>query len=432
MLPLVASMTVCPGLSSPDFSAASITPSARRSLTEPSGLKASILTNRLTPGGASRLMRTTGVLPIVSRMFSYLRPIRASDRFAYAQSVSRQHQHLGLARQRCLRDDDGCLAGGLDREVVADLIEEAVERIGVEVVHGQDQSRPQRLHHLHRAGDIHGVAAVDRHHHDVELADLGDLLVGQRVMQVAEMADAHAGQLEDEDRVAVRDVAAAPVADVGRDVADAHVRDGEVMPGRTAVGVPAAQHVLDVGIGQVGVVRGVRPVHRGDMRRRRRADVVVVVGGDLHRARALDQPGRMADEGEARLRQFERYRAEGRRLDQARRLRHGEASVDAALSLGAERQKGCQSSQVRGEQQAGADHAVLPDACDRADDRAACGGAPPRAAESAGTRGFAATTAVTRGLPIHTSAQGPPRLLMAAVKHRKILRPHVASTPPVT
>ena len=70
VLPLVASMTVWPGFSSPDFSAASITPSARRSLTEPSGLKASILTNRFTPGGASRLIRTTGVLPTVSRMLS--------------------------------------------------------------------------------------------------------------------------------------------------------------------------------------------------------------------------------------------------------------------------------------------------------------------------------------------------------------------------
>ncbi len=68
VLPLVASITVCPGLSSPDFSAASITPSARRSLTEPSGLNASILTNRFTPGGASRLIRTTGVLPTVSRI----------------------------------------------------------------------------------------------------------------------------------------------------------------------------------------------------------------------------------------------------------------------------------------------------------------------------------------------------------------------------
>ena len=69
VLPLVASITVWPGFSSPDFSAASMTPSASRSFTEPSGLKASILTNRFTPSGARRLIRTTGVLPTVSRMF---------------------------------------------------------------------------------------------------------------------------------------------------------------------------------------------------------------------------------------------------------------------------------------------------------------------------------------------------------------------------
>src|SRR5512146_2635832 len=72
VLPEVASITVCPGLSSPDFSAASITPSARRSLTEPSGLNASILTNRLTPFGANLLIRTTGVRPIVSRILANL------------------------------------------------------------------------------------------------------------------------------------------------------------------------------------------------------------------------------------------------------------------------------------------------------------------------------------------------------------------------
>src|ERR1043166_650562 len=57
VLPLVASITVWPGLSAPDFSAASITPSARRSFTEPSGLNASILTNRLTCGALSRVRR---------------------------------------------------------------------------------------------------------------------------------------------------------------------------------------------------------------------------------------------------------------------------------------------------------------------------------------------------------------------------------------
>jgi hypothetical protein len=43
VLPLVASITVWPGFKAPLFSAASMTPSASRSFTEPSGLKASSL-----------------------------------------------------------------------------------------------------------------------------------------------------------------------------------------------------------------------------------------------------------------------------------------------------------------------------------------------------------------------------------------------------
>src|SRR5579859_1964248 len=72
VLPLVPSTTVWPGFNSPDRSAASMTPSANRSLTEPSGLKASILTQTSTPSGASRLILTTGVRPIVPTMLSNL------------------------------------------------------------------------------------------------------------------------------------------------------------------------------------------------------------------------------------------------------------------------------------------------------------------------------------------------------------------------
>src|SRR5664279_2493236 len=78
VFPLVASMTVWPGLSSPDFSAASITPRANRSFTEPRGLKASTFTKRFTPCGAKRLIRTTGVLPIVSTILWYFRAILPS------------------------------------------------------------------------------------------------------------------------------------------------------------------------------------------------------------------------------------------------------------------------------------------------------------------------------------------------------------------
>src|SRR5207249_3551875 len=56
----------------PVRSASSMTPSARRSLTEPSGLKASIFTNRFTSAGASLPILTTGVLPMVSRIFANL------------------------------------------------------------------------------------------------------------------------------------------------------------------------------------------------------------------------------------------------------------------------------------------------------------------------------------------------------------------------
>src|SRR5262249_17448823 len=59
----------CPGLSWPDCSAASITPRAKRSLTDPKGLKASIFTKRFTPAGASLFIFTEGVLPTVSRIF---------------------------------------------------------------------------------------------------------------------------------------------------------------------------------------------------------------------------------------------------------------------------------------------------------------------------------------------------------------------------
>src|SRR5207342_2671108 len=71
VLPLVASMTVCPGLSAPVRSASSITARAMRSFTEPSGLKDSSLAYTCTPGGASLWRRTSGVLPIVSSMLSY-------------------------------------------------------------------------------------------------------------------------------------------------------------------------------------------------------------------------------------------------------------------------------------------------------------------------------------------------------------------------
>jgi len=70
VLPDVASTTVCPGLIVPRCSASSMMAIARRSLTEPIGLKNSHLTYIVTSPGARWLIRTMGVRPIVSSMLS--------------------------------------------------------------------------------------------------------------------------------------------------------------------------------------------------------------------------------------------------------------------------------------------------------------------------------------------------------------------------
>ena len=70
VLPEVASTTVWPGSSVPRRSASSMIAIARRSFTDDSGLKNSHFTYISTCAGASRLMRTTGVRPIVARMLS--------------------------------------------------------------------------------------------------------------------------------------------------------------------------------------------------------------------------------------------------------------------------------------------------------------------------------------------------------------------------
>jgi len=70
-------------------------------------------------------------------------------------------------------------------------------------MHRDHQRRFQRDQHLDHAFEIERVGAVDRHQHDIDAADLVQLLLRQRVMQVAEMRDAQVRHLVDEDRVAV-------------------------------------------------------------------------------------------------------------------------------------------------------------------------------------------------------------------------------------
>ncbi len=68
VLPLLASSTILPGVSSPVASACSIILSPMRSLTDPPGFINSSFTRTSTPGtGFMRLMRTSGVFPTNSR-----------------------------------------------------------------------------------------------------------------------------------------------------------------------------------------------------------------------------------------------------------------------------------------------------------------------------------------------------------------------------
>jgi hypothetical protein len=71
VLPLVGSMSTDPGPMRPSFSASSIIARAMRSLMLPPGFTRSCLTQTVTRGSKSRLMRTCGVWPMVSRMLSW-------------------------------------------------------------------------------------------------------------------------------------------------------------------------------------------------------------------------------------------------------------------------------------------------------------------------------------------------------------------------
>ena len=120
---------------------------------------------------------------------------------------------------------------------------------------GSTTAGAQPLGDLGDAVERHRIGAVDRHHHDVEPADRREMRVVELVMQMAEMADAEAGDLEDEDRVAVLDHRAAGTfaiiaADVGGDVADIDVADARRDLRRLSVLAPAVQDVRNFWIGK--------------------------------------------------------------------------------------------------------------------------------------------------------------------------------------
>ena len=133
-----------------------------------------------------------------------------------------------------------------------------------------------------------------------------------------------------------RSVPPSQAADIGRHVAHAHVLVGHVDARRLFVAGPAAQHVFDARVGVVGVVAGMRVVHRHDVGQHRRPHIVVVVGGDAHELRALDQEGRVADVSETHLVGFERGKLESGRHDGGprRAIRPGQLCAISGLTPG--------------------------------------------------------------------------------------------------
>ncbi len=189
-------------------------------------------------------------------------------------------------------------------------------------MHRQDDRRAQPAGDLRHAGMRQGEAAIDRDHDDVEPSDLGIMGVGQRVMQMAEMADAQARDLEDKDGIGVGDHAAiGPGADIGRDVADIDVVDHDMVLDRVrAFGVPSRQDDLDRRIGREGVVRGMGAVHGDDARHGHGAVEAGKVGRDGDARGRFDAIGRMAGEGDGdRIGHGERvFGGRGRSVDHVR------------------------------------------------------------------------------------------------------------------
>src|SRR5687767_12932868 len=152
------------------------------------------------------------------------------------------------------------------------------------------------------------------------------MLWRELVMQMPEMADAQSRHLENEDRISVDNATRRAAANIGGHVADANVFYLEIVFRRAACGIPSTQDMFDVGIGRVGMVRGVCLVHRHHVWQHA-SRPAGIVGGDLEAPRAFNQKCGMADEGELNLigRKSRRREQNGPRLRWS--FGHGEAIV---------------------------------------------------------------------------------------------------------
>src|SRR5512135_3137391 len=101
-----------------------------------------------------------------------------------------QHKHLRLCRQACLGYYQRWYFGDFHFPVLADTLQKAVKRVGAEKMHRNHQRRLERMQDVDHAIEVNRVRAIDRHQHDIDATDLVELLLRERVMQMAEMSDA--------------------------------------------------------------------------------------------------------------------------------------------------------------------------------------------------------------------------------------------------
>src|ERR1700730_17691636 len=208
-----------------------------------------------------------------------------------------EHEDLRAPRQVGPRENNGAPAFATSGIETAGPRQKFLQARLRENVHRNDDPGSDLPHNVDHLFLVQREGAVDRNHDYVDRAELDEVDPGQGVVQMAEMRDAQIADLEDEDRVAVV-AGPAELSDIGRNVAEAHIVVIQMMAGDPARRVPAPQHVFDPGLDPVAVMRRMGIVHRDNIRRRRSADHIVVVGDDAHPRRALDQKARMPDKGD--------------------------------------------------------------------------------------------------------------------------------------
>ena len=243
-----------------------------------------------------------------------------------------------------VEDDDlngGPRLDGRERERVRRLVDDvglALEELvdGLElldrerrrsVVHrDDDEARVELVDDTRRLIGVDREDAAHGHEHDVDRPDRRELLVGQHVPEIAEVRDAQAVDVEDEDRVEAA-LGAVLVVVVDADAADRDVLHLLVDLGPALlVGREAAQHARLVGDERHVVVVGVLVAHRDGVRLEAHGQVVPEALGDRihddaragrrleHEAR-LPEPRQLPDDGRARGARVRRERRRGRERD---------------------------------------------------------------------------------------------------------------------